>query len=118
MNKNKKKVLSWFIGLPIVMLSISHQAQASFWEYKKSKTSSFVHAQVNVKKSMVNLNTATLKQLVTLKGIGPKKAQTIIHYRNTKGKFHVIKDLMHVKGIHAKFLQKLLHNNPKRIIVK
>jgi competence protein ComEA len=50
----------------------------------------------------INLNTATLEELVTLERIGPKHAQAIIDYRETYGPFEKIEDIMKVKGIGPK----------------
>jgi competence protein ComEA len=55
----------------------------------------------------INLNTATLDQLVTLPGIGKKKAAAIIEYRKKYGKFKSVKDLTQVKGVGLKMLDKL-----------
>jgi competence protein ComEA len=66
----------------------------------------------------VNINTADAATLKTLKGIGDKKAQAIIDYRNKNGAFKSVDDLTKVKGISAKVLAKLQQNNPGRIIVK
>ena len=54
----------------------------------------------------VDINTATLKELVTLKKIGPKKAARIIEYREKHGCFKNIKELKKVKGIKKKTLKK------------
>lgn len=51
-------------------------------------------------KDKVNVNTATADELVEgLKGIGPKKAQAIIVYRDKHGPFTTIDQLKEVKGI-------------------
>lgn len=57
--------------------------------------------------TMVNLNTASLKQLVTLPGVGNKKAAAIIEYRTKNGKFKSVDDLVKVKGVGKKMLMKL-----------
>ncbi len=47
----------------------------------------------------VNINTATLDQLVALPGIGPVLAQRIISYREQHGPFRSVHDLTNVPGI-------------------
>ncbi len=47
----------------------------------------------------ININSASIEQLQNLKGIGQKKAQAIIDYRNEKGSFETIEEIMNVKGI-------------------
>lgn len=53
---------------------------------------------------IVHLNKSTLDDLVTLKGIGQKKAQAILAYRKQAGDFKSINDLTKVKGVGVKVL--------------
>ncbi|WHX89829.1 helix-hairpin-helix domain-containing protein [Peribacillus simplex] len=56
---------------------------------------------------LVNLNTATQEDLETLAGIGPSKANAILEYRETVGKFKEVDDLKKVTGIGDKTFERL-----------
>ena len=55
----------------------------------------------------ININTANLAQLQKLSGVGMKKAQDIIDYREQNGKFNQPEDLGNVSGFGEKSLEKL-----------
>ncbi|BBB32271.1 competence protein ComEA [Thermotomaculum hydrothermale] len=55
----------------------------------------------------ININTASVDQLIKLKGIGPKKAKAIVEFRKKNGKFKKLEDLMLVKGIGKKTFEKI-----------
>ena len=59
------------------------------------------------KDGKVNLNKATEAELQTISGIGQKRAQDIIAYREEKGKFQSVDELKNVSGIGQKTLEKL-----------
>lgn len=59
----------------------------------------------------VNVNTANADNLaVNIKGVGKKKAEAIVAYREAKGPFKSVDDLQNVKGIGPKILQKNREN--------
>lgn len=55
----------------------------------------------------VDLNTATLDDLMTLKGIGKTRAQAILSYRETQGRFACIEDIMKISGIKEGIFEKI-----------
>lgn len=57
--------------------------------------------------SKVNINTADVSELTTLNGIGEKKAQAIIEYREEFGLFSKVEDLMNISGIGEKTFENL-----------
>jgi competence protein ComEA len=48
---------------------------------------------------LVNINTASLEELIALPSIGPTTAQKIVDYRTANGPFSTIEDIMNVSGI-------------------
>ncbi len=56
--------------------------------------------------AVVDINTANQHELTTLKGIGSKKAEMIIAFRDKNGCFKSINDLTKVKGIGKKLIEK------------
>jgi len=50
----------------------------------------------------VDINKATEKELMSLPGIGPEIAKKIIEYREAKGGFKRVDELMNVKGVGEK----------------
>lgn len=56
---------------------------------------------------LININTASLDELMTLTGIGEVKAKAIINYRETYGPFPSVNALTNVSGIGEKTLSKI-----------
>ena len=56
----------------------------------------------------ININTATIDQLMLLPGIGQVLAQNIIDHRNTHGNFQKPADLLLVEGIGEQRLDSII----------
>jgi competence protein ComEA len=52
----------------------------------------------------IDVNTASKEEFVKIKGIGEKKAERIISYRDEHGKFENIDELKNVKGFGEKIV--------------
>ena len=61
----------------------------------------------------ININTASVEQLIQLDRVGAKYAARIIEYRETNGPFKTPEDVMKVKGIGKKTWEA----NKDRIVV-
>lgn len=62
----------------------------------------------------VNLNVATLEELMTLDGIGQKVAERILDFREKNGPFQKPEDLMMVKGVG----EKIFEANRSKIVIQ
>lgn len=57
----------------------------------------------------VNINTATLAQLMSVRGLSEKMAVSIVDYRREHGPFRSVEDLVRMDGINAAFLDRIRH---------
>lgn len=80
-------------------VSVVGQSDSGAASEKAGKTSQ--------KDGKINLNTATSEQLQTISGIGAKRAEDIIAYRESHGGFQSVDDLKNVSGIGDKTLEKI-----------
>lgn len=55
----------------------------------------------------VNINTADAGELMSLSGVGEAKAEAIIRYREEKGGFRSVEEIMNIEGIKEGVFQKI-----------
>jgi len=58
-------------------------------------------------KEQVNINTATVEELVQLPRVGQKVAERIVLYRQKNGSFKTVEDLKTVQGVGDKVLEQI-----------
>lgn len=80
--KNPKRLFTIVLVISLVMLFISFAVA------------------LDVKK--VNINKATIEELMQIKGIGQKYAKRIVEFREKNGPFKNVEDIINVKGIGPK----------------
>jgi competence protein ComEA len=89
------KSLVAFLSAVVVSLSA-----ISFVQAETTSSTTKAKAQVEAPKTVqVNINTADVDTLMSLKGVGAKEAEAIVTWRTENGKFTSIEQLMDVKGI-------------------
>jgi competence protein ComEA len=96
-----KKHICYFLTVLFTVMSLSLSAEGL---NESPEVISPLEIQV------VDVNKADIETLALLKGVGEKKAQAIIAYRELHGDFNSVDDLLNVKGIGEQMLQ---HNKER-----
>jgi len=65
------------------------------------------HANKTPPAHPIDLNTATIKELEELPGVGPTTAKAIVEFRTKSGRFRRIEDLLAIRGISETKLEKI-----------
>jgi competence protein ComEA len=106
--QSKGLFFSLFIAaLTLLATSTNPLYAASSTPAKAQTTMTATGQQAAAVGQKININTATLENLVSIPGIGPKTAESILQYRTKVGKFKAVEDLLEVKGIGEKTLEKI-----------
>ncbi|MBP3597064.1 MAG: helix-hairpin-helix domain-containing protein [Clostridia bacterium] len=84
-------------GQKIIIPSINQEVDGNY--IIENSGENVVQEEKKGKDLKININTATISELITLPGIGNSTAEKIINYRNENGKFKSIEDIKNVSGI-------------------
>jgi competence protein ComEC len=101
-NRFAKEVLVGNGSTKFEYLTISKAVYATGWDGNVLLQGSSDGKWINVDEDIsgiVNINTATLEELMTLPNIGTDRASAIVAYRQQNGTFATIEDLDNVSGI-------------------
>lgn len=85
----------------------AHAKDAYAYLIQQEKTS-------NHTTTVININTASAGELMSLDGVGVKTAEAIVLYREQMGRFSHVDEITNVKGIGKKTLE----NNRHRLVVE
>ena len=111
--KSDKRQTYLLIGLVLIVMAgafagISLSQPKLYSEPKKLEvkviTSDTSNAETKAQKSSIevnyplNINTATLEELMTIDGLGEKRASAIIEYRNNIGKYTSVDQILQIEG--------------------
>jgi competence protein ComEA len=94
------KFKTWFAAFGFILTTLFASAAVAVAQDSMTPASAVV--------SMVNINTADIDTLSSLPGVGPKKAESIVSYRELNGNFQSVDELVNVKGIGKRMVAKLI----------
>ena len=94
------------INLSMILSDQMRLHLARLGEEVEINSNNFSQSQAQNQSSQVNINQADQEELMTLPGIGEKKAKDIMTYRENKS-FDTIEEIMQVSGIGEKSFEKL-----------
>lgn len=79
------------------------------WDYPELVDTKVLTSEATILKNLfpLDINTATIEELSLVPSVGPKTAETIIQYREEKGVFSSLDDLLEIRGIGTATLEKL-----------
>ena len=111
LTRHEKLIIIFLASTALIGFGVLRVREATHKVDLKIQPSNITHGKINVEKLVreaknVNINSADIKTISTLPGIGPKLAQRIIEYRIKNGPFKDKETLKNVPGIGpGKFLE-------------
>ncbi len=109
-SKDEKKIIIFlvaFLAFGLILLNAKKLVKSSSSE-KGFQDSLKVVVKKSNEPALININEADIETLTELPRIGPARAKSIYDYREKKGKFSSLIELVNIKGIGKKTLAKLI----------
>ena len=107
------KATSMLFAVVLSLFVVTLSVHATVKPIKKLPTSSS-----ELRYNKINLNQADVAELTnSFTGIGKKRAEAIVKYRETQGQFKSIEDLASVRGLGKRFVKKHLTQLQKIFVV-
>lgn len=87
----------------------SSSCGSSFSSSKQDLSAGQIGKEVPKVPTLININTSNVFQVMRIKGVGQSLAENIVAYRDKKGQFRTVDDLVKVKGIGPSVLSAIRH---------
>lgn len=100
----------WIAFISMIILHLRPYPNTPKWLLRQSRTAAVLPAvpTVALPTGEIPVNTAGVDELMKLPGVGPVLAEAIVSERQQNGFFYYPEDLLNVRGIGEKTLEKLL----------
>ena len=100
----------WIAIVLMVVLHLRPQPEMPRWFLRQPRAAMLPPAglAVTLPQGEISVNSAEVDELMKLPGVGPVLAEAIVSERQQNGLFYYPEDLLNVRGIGEKTLEKLL----------
>jgi competence ComEA-like helix-hairpin-helix protein len=103
--KEEKTILLFLVAALFVGTAVLYHKKLNPAGYLSLQNISFEEKEIKSEK--INLNEATIEELMKVKGIGHVLAGRVISYRDKYGPFGRVEDIKEIKGIGDKTFEKI-----------
>jgi competence ComEA-like helix-hairpin-helix protein len=100
----------WIISIMLVIVHLRPHPDVPRWIIRRPRAAAMLPARPTIvlPQGEISVNTAGPEELMKLPGVGPVLAEAIISERQQNGFFYYPEDLLNVRGIGEKTLEKIL----------
>ena len=95
-----------YLGISFKSVPLSEH-KIEYTVYSSTASCGIENEDIGSDTKIININSASVDELMLLDGIGETKANAIVEYRNANGYFTSVDELLNVSGIGEKTLEKI-----------
>lgn len=104
--REEQRAVNWLAGITVAAVLVLVWGAlfliSPVWQWPVSVAA---YLPPNEVAQLIDINTATAEELISLPEIGPERAAAVVAYREENGPFTSLKDLEQVSGISARMIE-------------